>query len=233
MQQRIALYDLDRTVLATPTFTSFLIFAARKAAPWRLLMMPIWLLAMLGHAAGFYDRDRLKPVGIALFLGRRIDPARMQWLARAFADRRIPSDIQPGAYAAIERDRAEGFIQILATAAPEFYAAELADHLGFRHVLATRHRRGDDGRWLSAIAGTNCYGAEKRRRVEQWLSDQAIDRAACHIRFYTDDISDAPTLEIAHQGYAVNPGRKFAQAARLHGWNIVDFRTPAPRAEGD
>lgn len=231
MQHRIAFYDLDRTVLATPTFTSFLLFAARRDARWRLVLLPIWLLAMLAYAMKIYSRDILKPLGIRLFLGGRIDPSHMRSLASAFADVRIPDDIQPGAWTAMQADKADGYTLVLATAAPEFYACELGSRMGFRDVLATRHRRTENGDWQPAILGTNCYGNEKRRRIEQWLSETGIAIADAEIRFYSDDLSDAPTLQLADQSFAVNPNRKFARAAQLAGWTIVDFRSVPDDAE--
>ena len=39
--ERLAIYDLDRTVLQTPTFTLFLIWAAWRTAPWRLTLLPV------------------------------------------------------------------------------------------------------------------------------------------------------------------------------------------------
>ncbi len=223
MQLRIAIYDLDRTVLATPTFTAFLLHSAFKTAPWRLLLLPLWLLAMLGHAAGLYGRNQLKPFGIRLMIGGRITTGRMAMLASSFADRVVPADVQPGAAAMIARDTAQGYRLLLATAAPQFYAEYLGNQLGFEAVLATRHHRDSAGNWLAAIDGTNCYGAEKLHRIQHWLTEQQIDRAQAHIRFYSDDISDAPALDFADEAFAVNAKGRFAAAAALNGWLITDF----------
>ncbi len=224
MKHRIAIYDLDRTVLATPTFTAFLLYAAQYNARWRLIFLPIWVFAMLGYAAKLYNREALKPFGIRLFLGRRITKETMASLAEKFANMRVETDIQPGAKSAMEQDRSQKYRLILATAAPEFYACHLGERLGFEAVIATRHQRTDAGEWKARLLGANCYGKEKRRRVEQWLEDQGIDRGDAHIRFYTDDISDAPTLHLADEGFAINPSDKFAQAAKDAGWQILDFK---------
>ena len=100
--QRIAIYDLDRTLLRKPTFTPFLMFAARKLAPWRLLWLPIWIAAMIGYRMGLYGRKSLKQFGIRLFVGREIS----QQISQDFAASIVPETIQPGASAAIQRDRA-------------------------------------------------------------------------------------------------------------------------------
>ena len=58
---RIAVYDLDRTVLRKPTFTLFLLWAAVREAPWRLLLLPLLAALMIGYALRLYGRDRFKP----------------------------------------------------------------------------------------------------------------------------------------------------------------------------
>ena len=105
---RVAIYDLDRTVLRTPTFTLFLLWAAWREAPWRLLLLPALAALMIGHALRLYGRDRFKPAAIRLTLGKSIAPARAEALAAAFATWRVPRDVPPGAAACIARDRAEG-----------------------------------------------------------------------------------------------------------------------------
>ena len=102
---RVAVYDLDRTVLRTPTFTLFLLWAAWREAPWRVLLLPALAALMIGHALRLYGRDRFKPAAIRLMLGKSIAPARAETLAAAFAAWRVPRDVPPGAAACIARDR--------------------------------------------------------------------------------------------------------------------------------
>src|SRR3546814_2930207 len=70
------IYDLDRTVLRTPTFTLFLLWAAWREARWRLLLLPALAALMIGHALRLYGRERFKPAAIRLMLGASIAPAR-------------------------------------------------------------------------------------------------------------------------------------------------------------
>jgi HAD superfamily hydrolase (TIGR01490 family) len=216
---RVAVYDLDRTLLRTPTFTLFLIWAAARRSRWRLLRTPALLLLLAGHAVGLYGRDALKPAAIRLMLGARLPVEAAAALAADFAAARVPRDVPPGAARAVAQDRAEGCRLLIATAAPEFYASAIGAALGFDDVVATRHRRGADGAWLPAIDGTNCYGAEKARRVREWL-----DAEGAHpVRAYSDHASDAPLFALADEAFAVGHGGKIARAARRHGWRLVDF----------
>lgn len=227
---RVAVYDLDRTLLRTPTFTLFLLWAARRDAPWRLLLLPALAALMIGHALGLYGRDRFKPAAIRLMLGRTIAQARAERLATRFAAWRVPRDVPPGATACIARDRAEGFRLLMATAAPEFYAGAIADALGFDAVVASRHRRDAAGNWLPALDGPNCYGAEKARRVSEWLVANGYE--AAHIRAYSDHVSDAPTFALAREAWLVGRGGRTKRRAAGHGWAAIDFEEAAARGEG-
>lgn len=222
---RVAVYDLDRTVLRTPTFTLFLLWAAWREAPWRLLLLPALAALMIGYALGLYGRDRFKPAAIHLMLGASIAQARAERLAARFAAWRVPRDVPPGAAACIARDRGEGFRLLMATAAPEFYAHAIAEALGFDAIIASRHRRDAAGNWLPALEGTNCYGAEKARRVAEWLAANGCKGA--HIRAYSDHISDAPTFALAREAWLVGRGARFVQLAAQHGWQLADFEDAA------
>ncbi len=226
---RVAIYDLDRTVLRKPTFTLFLLWAAWREAPWRLLRLPALAALMIGYALRLYGRDGFKPAAIRLMLGRHLTPARAAGLAARFAAWRVPRDVPPGAAAAIARDRAAGYRLLMATAAPEFYAGAIADALGFDAIVASRHQRDAAGNWLPGLDGPNCYGAEKARRVSEWLDAHAPGGGG-HIRAYSDHISDAPTFALASEAWLIGRGNKFARLAEQHGWQTTDFENVAAGA---
>jgi|JI8StandDraft_2_1071088.scaffolds.fasta_scaffold25812_2 hypothetical protein len=87
--QPIALYDLDRTVTVAPTFTPFLVHMAARNGGWRLAMLPLWLLAMLGYKFGLYGRDGLKRFGLRLMVGREVRNPRLQPSIDAFVDQGV------------------------------------------------------------------------------------------------------------------------------------------------
>lgn len=228
---RIAIYDLDRTVLRKPTFTLFLLWAAWREAPWRLSLLPALAALMIGYALRLYGRDRFKPAAIRLMLGASISLARAETLAAAFAAWRVPGDVPPGAAASIARDRAEGYRLLMATAAPEFYAGAIADALGFDAIVASRHQHDAAGNWLPILDGANCYGEEKARRIAEWLAANSPGGVA-HIRAYSDHVSDASTFALANESWLVGRGEKFARLAARHGWRTADFEDAAAGAVG-
>jgi phosphatidylglycerophosphatase C len=194
-------------------------YAARKTAPWRLLLLPVWIAAMIGYRMGLYGRKPLKQLGIRLFVGTEIGPH----VARDFATHIVPRTIQPGATAAMDRDRADGRMLVIATAAPDFYASEISRIAGFDDVIATRHMTTGGGRVSYLIDGENCYGEEKLWRITSWLENLHLNRLQCDIRFYTDHQSDAPVLNWADCGIFVGASDRHQRTAATKGWQYADF----------
>lgn len=222
--QRIAIYDLDRTLLRKPTFTPFLMFAARQLAPLRLLWLPIWIAAMIGYRLGLYGRKSLKQFGIRLFVGREIAEDKAAQLAQEFAELIIPAGVQRGAILQMAKDKDDAYVLIIATAAQELYVQAVARKLGFDAILATRQLRSTVGGYMHQFDGENCYGAEKLRRILEFLEGQNIERKGAEIVFYTDHHSDAAVLDWADTGVIVNGNAALTAMARARGWSHQDWR---------
>lgn len=221
---RIAIYDMDRTVTRHATYTPFLIQAALTLHPWRLFLLPVVGLTMLAYALRLIDRGRLKEWNQALLLGRAIHPGRLRPVVERFADRTIAGNIRKGARARLAADRAAGYRLALATASYRLYAAAIAQRLGFDDVIATDTLAELDTRILARIAGENCYGPAKLRMVRAWFDGLGIDRAAAHIRMYTDHASDAPVMDWADEAFAVNPHARLKRLAATRHWPVLDWR---------
>lgn len=211
---RIVIYDLDRTLTRTPTFTPFLAYAAGRLAPWRLSLLPVWVAMMIGHKLGLWDRTTLKRRGMRLMLGRP-DPARLDQVAAAFAESRAGM-LHPGAERAIAKDRDDACTVVIATAAYALYAAPFGGLLGIEQVIGSPWDGGPS-------AGPNCYGPEKLARVKAWFATLGIERSAASIRAVSDSFSDAPLLDWADEAWFVTSRPREAQRARARGWLPVDF----------
>ena len=219
----IAIYDLDKTITRRPTFTHFLLFYARRNSPFRLLALPLWVIALIGYRIGLYGRKPLKQSGIALFMGRNIDAQRVDEIAKLFVSEVVMHDIQPGAAASIEMDRDAGHKLVIASAAPAFYTAEIAGRLGFDAFIATLQIASGDAGISHRIDGENCYGPEKLNMVRKWFDSQGWERSDCHISVYSDHASDAPLLDWADSAYLVNPSEKLRRLAKQKKWHVRDF----------
>lgn len=224
MTSGLAIYDMDRTVTRRATYTPFLLFAASRLAPWRLLFAPAALLLMLLYGLGVIDRGRLKELNYRLLIGRGVAPQRLEGVIEGFADRQLAGNILPGARASIAADKQAGRRLVLATASYRLYAAAIAQRLGFDDVIATETRIDDQGWTIERIDGQNCYGSVKLAMIEAWLQRQGLARDAVHIRFYSDHVSDAPVHHWSDEAFATNAHDRLVKLARVEGWEVLDWR---------
>ncbi len=220
----LAIYDLDRTITRVPTWSLFLLHAARSLAPWRLATVPLLGPVALLRWAKVISRDDLKQAMHRLLIGRSRPAAELARISDAFAARFTRDYILEGARRQMERDRAEGRRIVIATAAHRFYARFIAQRLGVDDLIATEARRGPGGTLLSTISGANCYGPAKLAMIEAWLTAQGVDRTDARIRFYSDHVSDRPTFEWADEPVAVNAHPPLVRLARERDWRLLDWR---------
>lgn len=219
---KLAIYDMDKTISIRPTYTSFLLKTALYTAPWRLILLPFSAILMLGYATGLVSRSRLKELNFRLLLGSpyndRLEPALIR-----FADAFMRNNLRQEAVAQIAADRQAGYHIVLATASFELYVAAIAARLGVDGVIATKLRTADNGRVTARIDGTNCYGGDKLAMIQMWLNENGITPENCDIRCYSDHISDCPMLELAGHAVVTNADARFRLLAKERGWTIADW----------
>lgn len=222
MTQRFAIYDMDKTITRAATFGPFLAYAAPRIAPWRMLLLPFVGITTLAYSLKLIDRARLKEVNLGLMLGNRIDAARLLEVSRGFAKATLAKNTLAPALRQIEADKNDGRDIILATASYQFYVTEIAELIGIDHVIATKATP-ERSVILPKISGENCYGAAKLAHVKDWFDQQKLIRAKCHIRFYSDHVSDVPCLAWADEAFATNPHPPLRALAQLKGWTVFDW----------
>ncbi len=223
----ISIYDMDRTITRGGTWSPWLIFWARREAPWRLALVPLLLLALAAYAMKLISRARLKEIGHRLLMGRHIARQRLVAAADAYAVTVLAGNVHAGALAQIAADRAAGRRLVLATASNEYYVAAIARRLGMDDVIATASRW-DDDRLHHRLGGDNCYGDAKRLLIEAFLAREAL--LGQQLTFYSDHVSDRPVFDLALQtggeAVAANPSPRLRKLASERGWRIVDWGAP-------
>jgi HAD superfamily hydrolase (TIGR01490 family) len=224
MQALLAIYDMDRTVTRRPTYSAFLLHAALRLVPWRLLFVPALAAPALAYALKLIDRGRLKEMSYRILIGRSVTPGRLEPVVESFAERQVATNVMAGALASIAADKAAGRRLVLATASYRLYAASIARRLGFDDVIATDTRVDPGGRVLARIDGRNCYGIAKLDMIEAWLQREGLEREAVHIRFYSDHVSDSPVHHWSDEPVAANPHDRLMRLAQTEGWEVLDWR---------
>ena len=223
MKAALAIYDMDRTITRRATYTPFLIHAASRLAPWRLVLLPFALLSTLAYALKLIDRSRLKEVNYRLLIGGATDPVKLEPVIQSFADRQVAGNIMPGARASIAADRAAGRRIVMATASYRLYAGAIAERLGIRDVIATETGLDAKGRVVARIEGDNCYGDAKLAMIQAWLEREGLAREAVHIRFYSDHVSDSVVHHWSDEPVATNAHDRLVKLAKAEGWEVLDW----------
>ena len=196
MTRRVAAFDFDGTIAKRDTLVPFLF----RQAPAKAVVASIagCVRAAPGGTDGF--RDRLKAhLCRSLFAG--VAAAELERVGLDYAQG-LPRLYRPDVLDHITWHRAQGHDLVLVTASLGVYARPAAQALDFGHVIATELEVDASGRLTGALAAPNVRGAEKKRRLLEWLSgsDAGHVTDADHdveLWAYGDSAGDAHMLELA------------------------------------
>ncbi len=222
----LAIYDMDKTVTRRATYNGFLLHMALNKSPWRLFLSPLLPLGLLLYALNIWDRARLKQFSQMLLIGHRVSRDKFARYLESHADLVVGKNVYPQLLARVAEEKAAGYRHVMATASYRLYVEAIAHRLGFDDVIATNLATDSSGHVLARIDGHNCYDAAKLELVKGWMAAHDMKRENCHIRAYSDHVSDAPLLAFADEAYATNPHQPLAEMARANGWEIIDWREP-------
>lgn len=222
----LAIYDMDKTVTRRATYNGFLLHMAFNKSPLRLFLSPLLPFGLLLYLLKIWDRGRLKQFSQMLLIGRRVSPEKFARYLESHADLVVGRNVYPQLLARVAEEKAAGYRHVMATASYRLYVEAIAHRLGFDDVIATNLSTDSSGHVLARIDGHNCYDAAKLDLVKGWMVTNGLEREDCHIRAYSDHVSDAPLLGYADEAYATNPHEPLAEMARANGWEIIDWRIP-------
>ena len=215
---------MDKTVTRRATYNGFLIHMAWNKAPWRLLFVPLLPLGLLLYVTSVWDRRQLKQFSQTLLIGHRVKRDSFARYLESHADLVVGKNVYPQLRERVAEEKAAGYRHVMATASYRLYVEAIAHRLGFEHVIATDLATDSSGHVLARIDGHNCYDAAKLERVQAWMSAHGLSRVECHIRAYSDHISDEPLLSFADEPFATNPHSPLERLAKERGWPILDWR---------
>jgi phosphatidylglycerophosphatase C len=192
----VAAFDVDGTLTTRDCVTPFLRRAAGTRLWTTLLRHPVALGASLVHR----DRDRLKELACSALRGRYA--AELDRLGSSFAREVASGWLRDDTTARLRRHRELGHKVILASASLEAYLVPLGQLLDVDGVVCTVLERAPDGMLTGRLVGANCRGAEKARRVRDWLEGAGLSDAV--LWAYGDSDSDTELLSEAEHGIRVD-----------------------------
>lgn len=220
----LAIYDMDKTVTRRATYNGFLLHMAFNKSPWRLFLSPLLPFGLALYALKIWDRTRLKEFSQTLLVGHRVSPDKFARYLESHAELVVGKNVYPQLLARVAEEKAAGYRHVMATASYRLYVEAIAKRLGFDDVIATDLATNSSGHVLARIDGHNCYDAAKLDKIKTWMAANGLERENCHIRAYSDHVSDAPLLAFADEAFATNPHQPLAEMANANGWEILDWR---------
>jgi HAD superfamily hydrolase (TIGR01490 family) len=221
MKPRIALFDLDHTLLPIDSdycwgeftqqigWTDPVEFKRRNDAFYQ------------HYIAGTLDvHDYVRFAVEAL---RTRGPAAYQEAHARFMREWIAPRLRPQALELVRGHQQRGDAVAIVTATNELVTRPIAAAFGVPELIAVELER-DAGGWITGeIAGVPSMREGKVVRVAQWLRARGLDWLDVETTFYSDSLNDLPLLEQVEHPVATNPDPRLRTIALERGWRILDL----------
>ncbi|GLW08879.1 phosphoserine phosphatase [Microtetraspora sp. NBRC 13810] len=110
----------------------------------------------------------------------------------------------------------------LVTATPIELASVIARRLGLTGALGTVAET-ENGVYTGRLVGDLLHGPAKAEAVRALARREGLDLMRCSA--YSDSANDLPMLSLVGHAHAINPDNELREHARLHGWDVNDYRT--------
>jgi len=210
----LAFYDFDGTLVRSNVVHQYLWYARRRRSWIRL-----GLLAASAPLLKLSDLLSRRMFNQFFYLQYRGLPE--TWLraeARSLLEECLRPRLFAGARQLVERNREEGFGNVLLTGSLDFSIAPLAEEFGFERVLANRMHFAD-GLATGRLEEPILAGSAKVRAVLESCRNANVSASAC--RAYSDDLADLPMLEAVGHPVAANPTPALRKIAEARGWPVA------------
>lgn len=190
--ETLAVFDFDGTITTKDSMLAFCRFVAGSSAyvTGMILLAPM-LLAM---KAGLVSRQRTKEALLSRFLKGK-NREELESLAEAFTNEVLSAAIRPQALSRIQQHRDQGHRLLIVSASLDLWLAPWAASQEIPLLSSQGEFR--DGTFTGKLTGENCRGAEKVRRITDYLGEEMPD----HTIAYGDSSGDAEMLQWADKAY--------------------------------
>ena len=214
---RIALFDLDHTLIpfdSGSVFTRFL--ASRGALPDSFEAQ--YLDYCHQYAAGAVDMVEMHRFTVGALADH--SPQRLAGWLREF-ETMIDTLVPQASRTLVREHHAAGHVCALVTATTRFVAEPFGRVLGLADVLATEPEFDAQGHCTGEIVGEPCFREHKRSHVHAWLARRGLAwHEVTQSWFYSDSVNDMPLLQDVSNPVAVNADAALHAHALAAGWPL-------------
>lgn len=224
MTQRLAIFDLDNTLLTGDSEVLWLAYLREQGLLDAAMAERNADMDRRYHA-GTVAPDAFCSFYAALFAGRT--PQQWQPLLDGWFSHVIAPRIPEAAHALVQQHRDAGDLLVLSTASGRILAEPSARALGFAHLIATELALLPDGCFAGRTEGTLNMREGKLLRLHAWLvargADADADAALASAAFYSDSINDLPLLQAVGHPVVVDPDPRLLAEAQARAWPVLQL----------
>ncbi len=195
----LSVYDFDDTLYNGDSSIRFWWFMLIRR-PVFLLLSPWFLLLLLLHAVKLVDRDHFKQAMYIVVEGLKTEI--LQARVDSFWSRE-KKKINSWVKSRISQEKKEGLKILCISASPRFLLDQISAELGIEILICTEMKTVENHQ-TRFMAGPNCRGQEKVRRLQDWADLQQVKYKV--VRFCSDSQADLPLYQLAEEKYKVVKG---------------------------
>ncbi|CCW31918.1 HAD family hydrolase [Xenorhabdus nematophila] len=218
MSQRIAVFDLDETLIDGDSGRLWTQYLWEK----NIITDPRFLQAdqemMADYRAGKLDMH--KYLAFSLQALNQIPHKQVDIWLTDFVETKIKPLIYPTAQKQLETYRQQDIPIIIISATVSFVVKKIAAAFGVQTAMGIDMVM-QEGCYTGIIQGVPTFREGKVTRLQQWLSEQNLSPP--HISFYTDSINDLPMCLFANEVFTVNADEKLKSEAEMRGWTQLNW----------
>ena len=183
----LALFDFDGTITRRDSLLDFIRFYHGRPRCYcgLIRLLPMLVRFKLGMMANWQAKERML---IHFFAGEPVDTFRQK--GNDYAQQRIPQIVKGSAWQRIEELRQRSADIYVVSASAEDWLRAWCDQWGLKLVATRLEVR--EGRISGRIAGRNCHGPEKVRRIREVIDLSRYDE----IYGYGDSTGDREMLAL-------------------------------------
>lgn len=222
-----ALFDLDQTLLAGFSATSFVRerLTSGQMSPQEL---GTTFYGALSFALGRTGFSALMSATTAAYRG--LAESMLEEVGEDVFIKHLATQIYPEARAIVEAHQEAGHTVAIITSATRYQAEPLARDMRIEHVLCTELEV-KEGIFTGEVIRPTCYGEGKAVAARSLAARVDLDLDESY--FYTDSHEDLPLLEAVGRPRPLNPNRQLAQIAKERQWPVRRFSSRGRPGLGD
>lgn len=189
----IAAFDFDGTLTSRDTLLYFILFSqgCSKTLQAYLKTTPTFLQ----YFTGAQTREQIKEKLIHLALGE-IPYTELVHLGNRFATEHLDAHLIPERIERYHWHKKQGHLCVLISANLDLFTIPWGMRWGFDAVLCTELAH-QNNQLTGKLAGPNCWGEEKVKRLLSWASPRVGERKDFHLWAYGNSSGDLPLLNLA------------------------------------